>query len=535
MEWRNLYHETSKGMKVFDKSDYAFKVRDNLKYCKRYTYKMEYDRNVRDWGAHIQAKVNLVYERGGGTVLLPEGDLWMTTHIEIPSYICLQGAGMYKTFLRVHASSPPYRLAGTIRTAFSERVSFFDFTQDGNRHNLPGSGQNRFGIYTHLSNYVWMKNLRIIDNKWFGFDPHGANTAWSYYLVMEDCFASGNGKDGYTIDQYYYVSMLNSVAIHNDRHGINVVSGSRYVLVKGNKIGKNTYCCLVAQNNEFGTGSVLFKNNECIDYPLAGVCLRGVFDVDVLDNRFYSEVYGRKKIPAFYMHNSWACRLVFNKVIKSKRMSVKANSPSNKEYGTVVIKNKKSERQKFRDAFKDIFKAPKKTVYLKSKKYGRRKVNNRVPLNYRGRKNRSVFEREIDHDKALENSKRGNNLRTSDAKCEKGIRMDTICCPKHCGTCKMKNCKHKGEDCCPKTIRQDAGSCDTFPAPCVMSRKHTTGPDEKCKFGVKKKKICCLKECGKCGGKGCGKRMKNNVCCKSTVKKMRRKCSRTSAPCIIDK
>lgn len=173
-QWRPLYHLSGQGMKIFDDTDYAFKVVKNLKYCKKRVIKIQNRAVIRDYGQVIQIELMKLAESGGGTVLLPAGILWMHTQIEVPSYCCIQGAGMYKTVLKVHPRSPPYALAGTIRTAFSERVSFFDFTQDGNRNKLSGSPQNRFGIYTHLSNYVWMKNVRIINNMWFGFDPHGA-------------------------------------------------------------------------------------------------------------------------------------------------------------------------------------------------------------------------------------------------------------------------------------------------------------------------------------------------------------------------
>ncbi len=290
VEWRQLNDGAAEGLARFDATDYAFPVRDNLVYCRKNVERIPHDPKILDYGPIIQAAFDRLKKKGGGTVKLDAGLYWQQTQFSIPSYTCLQGAGMYKTTLKVHKDSPEWKTAGAIRTRFTVRVSVFDITQDGNRDELPGGPQNRFGIYTHLANYVWMKNMRIINNKWYGFDPHGANTDWSYYLVMEDCYSARNGKDGYTIDQYYYVSLLNSVAVDNDRHGINVVSGSRYVLIKGNRVRGHSGCGLTVQNNEFGTRSTRFMENILEDYGLAGICIRGVHDVQAVRNRMYSPV-----------------------------------------------------------------------------------------------------------------------------------------------------------------------------------------------------------------------------------------------------
>ena len=521
----------------FEKSDYAFPVHENLVFCRKKIIRLHMNLVTADWGIPIQRALNELRE-SGGTVLLPEGTLWMRTQIEVPSYVCVKGAGMYKTIMRVHPDSPAYELAGTIRTAYTERVSFFDFTQDGNRHNLKGSGQNRFGIYTHLSNYVWMKNVRIMDNKWFGFDPHGANTAWSYYLVMEDCYSSGNGKDGFTIDQYYYVSMLNSVAKDNLRHGINVVSGSRYVLVKGNLIDGNRFCSLVAQNNEFGTGYVLFSSNHCRAYPLAGICLRGVFDVDVLNNYFSSQV--RNGVPAFYLHNTWKVQLVRNSWIKGWR---KAITPSSRyeEYETREVKNRAEEIAKFDLSFANMEAPLSPNVDFRIKSYGKKNSFNRVPLkkSFKTWKQRKeIFKRSFGEGVDLLDEHRvykRNNLLTADPKCEKGLRMDTICCPVECGECSEDKCMAKVERCCPEKIREDGSSCDTYSAPCILSRKYTSGADPECVHGVRRGQYCCNKSCKKCGGKGCKKRGPHGICCLGGVRKTRRKCKSTGAPCTITK
>lgn len=346
---------------------------------------------------------------------------------------------------------------------------------------------------------------------------------------MEDCFASGNGKDGFTIDQYFFVSMLNSVAIDNDRHGINVVSGSRFVLVKGNRIVRNRFCSLVAQNNEFGTGAVLFKGNYAKDYRLAAVCLRGVFDVDVVENMMHTTRNARS--TAFYLHNSRGSKIVHNAYISNNRRTVIASNARYVEYATEALRDNKVNSRKFTKIFNTIYRPPKFTVNIRSKGYGSSKTNNRVPLAASASRRAVIFKRKTEYN-PLNKEKRNNRI-GSDPQCLRGLRMDTVCCPRKCSKCRHSNCIYMDDDCCPNKIEQDASSCDTFAAPCVMSRKHTTGADPKCKQGVRRSKYCCLKSCGKCGGKGCSKRGRNKVCCIGTIKKLKKRCKTTGAPCII--
>lgn len=44
--------------------------------------------------------------------------------------------------------------------------------------------------------------------------------------------------------------------------------------------------------------------------------------------------------------------------------------------------------------------------------------------------------------------------------------------------------------------------------------------------------ICCPKSCGRCGGRGCGRRPGGQSCCISVVKKLGRNCDRFAPPCI---
>lgn len=646
VDWRKLDNEVGSGLARFDKSDYAFSVADNLVYCRKNSEVMKHDTSILDYGPAIEQALDRLNAKGGGTLNFETGTYYIQTQFSIPSFTCLKGAGMYKTILKVHKDAPPFPKAGMMRTRHTVRVSLFDFTQDGNRDELPGEPQNRFGVYTHLANYVWMKNVAIMNNKWYGFDPHGANTAWSYYLVMEDCYSSGNGKDGYTIDQYYYVSLLNSYAENNDRHGINVVSGSRYVLIKGNKVRNNAHCSLVVQNNEFGTRSTRFVENVGIAHGRGGVCIRDTFDVQAIRNKFYSNL---PKSSAYQLQKIWNTTLADNEWVRGPKEFSGFGDNDFDEFGTKIIEDTPEVSKRFNSYFAGAKMPPAADVDLNDDTYGTAVSDNTIPEGPRRLTLRSdtapppkLSQRKSTHRQFAD--KKGNNPADSDARCETGVRNDIYCCPEKCGKCVRDNCFSKDPECCPDSIRIAANSCDTFSPPCVMSRKYTAtgrlfGPahepkdaifpenqtsgekkpapvekkpempkpdmmkpdmikpemvkpeispemtpemmmpempepdmskpdmmkpeivekpekddddddeddkkelmtkkmsesDPNCKYGVRNSKTCCPKSCGKCGGKGCGKRGPNKMCCQREIRKTGRMCSKYDAPCIIKK
>lgn len=55
---------------------------------------------------------------------------------------------------------------------------------------------------------------------------------WSNYVCIEGCVVDDNGKDGFTLDRSRNIALLDSSARRNARHGVNIVTGSRNVLVR---------------------------------------------------------------------------------------------------------------------------------------------------------------------------------------------------------------------------------------------------------------------------------------------------------------
>ncbi len=296
-EWRDL--EDDRDLSMFTHTDYSFPPADNSAYHARRTLRIDQTAGIQDYSPQFEAAFNELQNTGGGTVLVGPGVFTHSRQIAVPSYCCLQGAGMDRTVLRVADYSPPFRNSGAIRTRHSERVSLLDFTQDGNRarQNLRNDSERygRYGIYSHLSNFVWMRGVRVRGNLRYAFDPHGSNDRWGYFLVIEDCISEGNGLDGYTIHQYFYASVLRCVGRNNDRHGVNVISGSRFMLVKGclfeiNGVRSGKGFGICAQNNatdgKLDTNNLIFKENRVKDCFRGAVCLRDVWNVSVERNLF---------------------------------------------------------------------------------------------------------------------------------------------------------------------------------------------------------------------------------------------------------
>ncbi len=61
------------------------------------------------------------------------------------------------------------------------------------------------------------------------------------------------------------------------------------------------------------------------------------------------------------------------------------------------------------------------------------------------------------------------------------------------------------------------------------------GGDAKCATGIAFKDSCCPKKCGTCGDVGCGRRLKNHVCCVTSIRAMKKSCNTNMPPCLISK
>lgn len=177
-EWRNLAKSGS--LPALSKRRYAFPPSDNLKICRRRVIRVPRDGRS-DYTAIFNEKMALLRRLGGGTLKLDAGLYPHKGHIIIPSYVCLIGAGMEKTVIRLVNFAPRFPKAGSIRSFQTERVSILDLTQDGNRANQRSGKKQaygRYGFFSELTNFLLLRNVRVRNNKGYGFDPHGTRTAF---------------------------------------------------------------------------------------------------------------------------------------------------------------------------------------------------------------------------------------------------------------------------------------------------------------------------------------------------------------------
>lgn len=319
---------------------------------------------------------------------------------------------MDRTFIKLKPRAKKFKYSGCIRTMHSKRISIIGLTQHGNRYKQSGSKKTlygRYGFFSELSNFLFLKNFKVSYNNYYGFDPHGSKKHWAYYLVLDSCAASHNGLDGFAIDQTYYASVLNGKAFNNDRHGFNVITGTRYCLLQGGYASKNGggtgvgYGYVVQNNGGYGTRDVIIRSSTSnFDH-------RGGFRLKEVRN-----VY------------------IFNCKVFGKGVCYEISKTSN-----IVLKGNKC-------AAKRKFKLGSGASYKET------------------------------NDKS--------------------------------------------------TI---GGGGSKPPSPSKPSK-----PDPKCSTGVKDSKVCCPKACGKCGGSGCGKRLKGGVCCQKTVLKYPT-CSKQGPPCRL--
>ncbi len=319
-DWRNL--PKSLGWSVFNRKNQPFNPAVNLRYCRTRTITVPITIGKRDYHSDINKAFKRLGKKGG-TVKLLAGKYTVRGQIAIPSYCCLVGAGMSKTTIRLGNNSPRFKLSGMVRSMWTERITVSDLTIDGNKGNqrstdLKKGGYGRYGVFTELTNYLYLRRVSVINHLGYGFDPHGSKKEWAYYLLLENCVAKNNGLDGFTLDQTVYVSLRNSLGVGNYRHGVNIVTGSRYVKIVGNTMRNNGFvskvgCNMMGQNNQnYKTRHLSFLRNTLINARKGGFCFNDVSGVGI-ERNVISNSYTRSfcyyfvKTTRLYVRNT-VCR-----------------------------------------------------------------------------------------------------------------------------------------------------------------------------------------------------------------------------------
>jgi parallel beta-helix repeat protein len=235
-----------------------------------------------------------IYDLGseGGTIYITTGIYTLINSLIIPSSNThLAGTGMEDTILKLADYAEPFAYdktrAGFIRTRLTNNIIISNITLDGNKNNQYHDEDHlygRFGIFTEASDYVWFDYVKVKDWQGYGFDPHGwkDGNIWGNHLTITNCVSNENDWDGFTLDQTLNITVINCTAIHNGRHGFNIVTGSRFITLSNNTAIDNGYydshggkgCGFMIQNNRFfGTRNAELYNNIAINNLKAGICL----------------------------------------------------------------------------------------------------------------------------------------------------------------------------------------------------------------------------------------------------------------------
>ena len=276
-----------------------------------------------------------VEERGGVVKLYP-GVYSMKKNIVQYSNIVLEGEGMDHTILKLEDNAGSFYVSdwqqckggksGLIRaTKPSKNMILRGLTLDGNRHNqhlthpCPDGKHDaytygKFGYFVEAVTDMLVEYVKVKSFFGYGFDPHGIGETFQFTerLTITHCVAEDNGWDGFTLDKLKNSVFTHNLAQHNGRHGINIVTGTRRLIVSHNQvigngnfyvpefekdlgcgieITKEDYgdgCGIKVQNNQgYRTSEITITNNFIEASDKEGICLNNVHSVIVSNNQVF--------------------------------------------------------------------------------------------------------------------------------------------------------------------------------------------------------------------------------------------------------
>lgn len=253
----------------------------------------EQDPGVND-ADRINQAIQQIHAAGGGTVLLSGGTFNVSTPVTIWANVMLKGQG-HNTRIRLVDNAPSFAgMAGILRFAndvTGERVMHAgveDLLVDGNREQQlqdVGDAEKKYGLYAE-GDYISIRRVKIVNCMGYGFDPHGeilsnGDFRASTHITMEDNVSINNLLDGFTLDRLEESVFIGNVARNNGRHGLNIVSDARNILIKNNDLRKNTVNGITVQN---GSADLQIVANKVRGNLEAGIMLRQSDNNIITDN-----------------------------------------------------------------------------------------------------------------------------------------------------------------------------------------------------------------------------------------------------------
>lgn len=250
-------------------------------------FKVDAPQGVND-RALIQEQIDKALKAGGGVVVLPEGTFNVgsvtgkdgkSEALMIPSNVILKGAGAGKTVINYTGSE---EITGVIRTpskgnyidasGATRKLEYgtHDVTIEGLTVN--GNGKAKSGIYVgqtpgkgedkatpeavasliaagKADTNITIQNVEAKGAWHAGLNIHELTSG----LKMRDVVShdnKGEDGDGIILDGVHGAELANVQVYNNDRHGLNVVSGSRSINVQGLVTTGNGQNGLVVQTPE---------------------------------------------------------------------------------------------------------------------------------------------------------------------------------------------------------------------------------------------------------------------------------------------
>ncbi len=251
----------------------------------------------------IQNALDAVETAGGGVVHLKEGTYQVDKNILVGSKTHFKGDGIDKTVIKLKNFAAPFIIgssskSGLIRSRAKNNQIISDMTVNGNKANQYTDEDHeygRYGLFTEGCTDVLFNKVKVINFQGYGFDPHGwkSQGIWGKNLTITNCIAQDNNWDGFTLDQTFYMNVLNNSAIHNGRHGFNIVTGTKFAYMSGNTAFNNGYfyysgskgCGIMIQNNQdLDTSDVEVINNYITRNNKAGICTNDVYNIVIKGN-----------------------------------------------------------------------------------------------------------------------------------------------------------------------------------------------------------------------------------------------------------
>lgn len=389
---------------------YNFDIEANcISKCKLNDYiNIVWSKSITDYASLLQSALDEL-SVDGGTLYLNAGTYIVSTQLEMSSNTCLIGADTNTTIIKLMDAALPFQQSGLVRSKIQTGITVSDITLDGNRIKQKTdlvSSYGRYGFFAEVVDYVFLNKVKIMNCQGYGFDPHGNKVKWANHLIIVDCESYNNGIDGFTLDQTNGISFFNNIASKNDRHGVNVVTGSTDGLIFNGTYESNGNitkegCGVAIQDNGYGTNNWTVTTNNITNNYNDGICIRNATNVlvqnnDIFKNRFDTTYY---------------CLGVEN--------SSNVNITNNYCYGNLYVRDKSNVNLVVAD--NNVFVTPKR---LPSK---------------------------------------------PDPTCKNGIIYKNICCVKGCVQCGGTSCSTDAlgaDNCCESSIILSGDMCTQYSAPC---------------------------------------------------------------------